>query len=281
MYNLLVSYSGWAPRRDEVDGSRFLEFTADYIKERFAPGGTIDADALQSIPTLFLSETGGSGVQEARVGQITNLVESSRKVRIEYAFDRGIDPFPNSYIKGLSEDLDISPFEFTRSHWAVKDANLYEALLKGKTIVPFEPSVFDVRAGNSTSDRLVSVMMPFDEPFKPVYETLKTVSSGFSFDCLRADDIWENDSIIQDVVSLIERSMIVVADCSGRNPNVFYEIGIAHTLGKSVVLITQSDRDVPFDLRHLRYATYHNNEEGRAALAAKIKPRFEHLLNGN
>ncbi len=83
---------------------------------------------------------------------------------------------------------------------------------------------------------------------------------------------------MQDVVSLIDRSRIVIADCTGRNPNVFYEIGIAHTLGREVILITQNEGDVPFDLRHLRYVHYLNNGEGLAVLAQRLLPRLEDLV---
>ena len=60
------------------------------------------------------------------------------------------------------------------------------------------------------------------------------------------------------------------------NTNVFYEAGIAHTLGKNeVILITQSHDDVPFDLRRLRYLHYLNNNEGRAKLAEDILERVQ------
>ena len=70
---------------------------------------------------------------------------------------------------------------------------------------------------------------------------------------------------------------MVICDCSGRNPNVFYEIGIAHTLGREVILITQSEEDIPFDLRHLRYVKYLNNGEGLAQLTARLEPRLSDL----
>jgi hypothetical protein len=88
----------------------------------------------------------------------------------------------------------------------------------------------------------------------------------------------ENPAIIQDVVSLIDRSRIVVCDCTGRNPNVFYEAGIAHTLGREVILITQSANDIPFDLRHLRYIPYLNNNEGRLALADALQGRMQTVV---
>ena len=121
-------------------------------------------------------------------------------------------------------------------------------------------------------------MMPFDAAFSVVYESIRQAADSVGLECQRADDIWENASIIQDVVSLIDRSRIVVCDCTNRNPNVFYEAGIAHTLGRDVILMTQSEHDIPFDLRHLRYVRYLNNAEGRVALTKALQGRMRTLL---
>lgn len=59
---------------------------------------------------------------------------------------------------------------------------------------------------------------------------------------------------------------------------MYYEAGIAHTLGHEVILITQSEHDIPFDLRHLRYIRYLNNAEGRAALTGALQARMLTLL---
>lgn len=61
---------------------------------------------------------------------------------------------------------------------------------------------------------------------------------------------------MQSVWDGINRARVVIADLTGRNPNVFYELGIAHTLGKPVVMLTQSMDFVPFDLRQLRCIVY-------------------------
>ncbi len=53
---------------------------------------------------------------------------------------------------------------------------------------------------------------------------------------------------------------------------------IAHTLGREVILITQSEHDIPFDLRHLRYIRYLNNGQGRAALVAALQGRAQTIL---
>ena len=120
-------------------------------------------------------------------------------------------------------------------------------------------------------------MMPFHPDFDRVYEVLQGVAGVVGLRCRRADDIWENPAVMQDVVSIIDRSRVVIADCTGRNPNVFYEIGIAHTLGWEVILITQKAADIPFDLRHLRYVHYLNNGEGLSALANRLRSRLADL----
>jgi hypothetical protein len=79
-------------------------------------------------------------------------------------------------------------------------------------------------------------------------------------------------------VDLIAQAKVVVCDCTGKNPNVFYEIGIAHTLGKDVILITQSKDDIPFDLRHLRYVEYMRNKEGLRDLTSAVQARLQTLI---
>ncbi|MDH5527716.1 MAG: hypothetical protein OEY97_10465, partial [Nitrospirota bacterium] len=61
-------------------------------------------------------------------------------------------------------------------------------------------------------------------------------------------------------------------------PNVFYEAGIAHTLGREVILITQRNDDIPFDLRHLRHISYLGNVEGRATLATALVDRMQTII---
>ena len=70
----------------------------------------------------------------------------------------------------------------------------------------------------------------------------------------------------------------MVCDLTRRNANVFYEAGIAHALGREVVLVTQSPDDVPFDLKHLRYIVYLNNTEGLAKLRSDLFSRLSTLM---
>jgi hypothetical protein len=142
--------------------------------------------------------------------------------------------------------------------------------------ITFSPSVFEVPSGN-VDPNLVSVMMPFGIQFNSVYQTIQLACSQAHFSCLRADNIWAESAFTQDIFNLIFRSVIVVVDFSGKNPNVMYETGIAHTLGKTVVPITQNLDDVPSDIKHHRVLVYLNNQEGLSSLLNGLATRLSYL----
>ena len=79
------------------------------------------------------------------------------------------------------------------------------------------------------------------------------------------------------MVALICRSSVVICDLTGKNANVFYEAGIAHSLGKDVIFITQSEDDVPLDINRLRHIHYLNNGEGLQQLTVRVTERLETL----
>lgn len=147
---------------------------------------------------------------------------------------------------------------------------------KGRRIV-FSPSVFEIPE-EPMDHELVAVMMPFSAEFDPVYSAIKAAVVRAGLKPLRVSDIWQNSTIIQDVFSLIFRANVVICDLSGKNPNVFYEAGIAHTLGKQVVPLSQSEADVPFDLRHHRYLHYLKNREGLGVLEDQLCERLKTLV---
>jgi hypothetical protein len=58
------------------------------------------------------------------------------------------------------------------------------------------------------------------------------------------------------IFNQISKADVLIADMTGRNPNVFYEVGYAHALGKIVILVTQNADDIPFDLKHRQHIIY-------------------------
>jgi hypothetical protein len=277
VFNLLVKFSPWGAGRDTISDGRVFEYTDASLVERFKPKGQLDLLALATLPTLFVQETSGEPAQTARVGTIIRARTNGHIITLDYTYDVAIAPIPNSLLRDFAAELDIEDFQFARTHWSVKDADLYRGLLRNTQPRRQRPNVFQLAEYESIEPSLASVMMPFEASFDAVYATLQRTAEQAGLRCRRADDIWESPLVIQDVVSLIDRSCLVICDCTSRNPNVFYEIGIAHALGREVILITQAEADIPFDLRHLRFVKYLNNDEGLNALSTRLQPRLSEL----
>lgn len=270
MFNLIVGFTG-----DTADSSRMLEYTSDPVREYVAPAGRPDPSRLLHLPTLVMPETGdGNSRQVAQIGRLEHLTPSGSSYRFQLAPLREI---PSTEVEAPADALGIGAFEFRRTHWAVKDKDLYGVLFQQLAQLP-APMVFSLPSSAQEGD-LVAVMMPFDSRFDAVYAALQDAAAVAGLRCQRADDIWEADSVMADIVGLIWRARVVISDLTGKNPNVFYETGIAHTVGRGVVQITQSAADVPLDLRHLRYVSYLPNREGLDDLKTRVARRLRDLIS--
>jgi len=278
LFNFIVNIGGWAEPRGEMLASRVFEWTEPEIAAKMrGTDGRIDFQRVIQLPVLFAEETHPTQQQFARVGYITHVRQNARSYEFQFSFDPLVAPISNEKLLQVGLELGISNGELSRTHWAVKDSDLFKGLARHSSATRSKPKVFTVNDPEVTEDVLVSVMMPFDASFAAVYASIQGAAEDVGLRCRRADDIWENPAIIQDIVNLIDRAKVVVCDCSGRNPNVFYEIGIAHALGREVILLTQSEHDVPFDLRHLRYIRYLNNGEGLQQLRERLGARLADL----
>lgn len=101
------------------------------------------------------------------------------------------------------------------------------------------------------------VLMPFDKEFRDVYELgIRDVVDTLGIRCERVDEIEFNESILAQIYKGIQSADIIIADMTGRNPNVFYEVGYAHALHKEVILLTQKATDIPFDLKGHNHIIY-------------------------
>jgi hypothetical protein len=109
----------------------------------------------------------------------------------------------------------------------------------------------------SSSSNLCFVLMPFAQPFDDIYRTIIVPAvQQAGLEAMRADQIAAPGSIMEHIRSAIQQSRLCIADLTGRNPNVLYELGIAQTLGKPSILMAQDIEDVPFDVRQHRVIRY-------------------------
>ncbi len=119
----------------------------------------------------------------------------------------------------------------------------------------------------------VFVVMPFSKEFDDVYQLgIKPACTEAGAYCERLDEQVFDDGMLDRIYNQIAKADIIVADMSCQNPNVFYEVGYAHALGKRVILMTREASDIPFDLKHRFHIVY---EKSITNLKEKLKARVE------
>src|SRR5262245_1382479 len=103
----------------------------------------------------------------------------------------------------------------------------------------------------------VFVLMPFDPAFDDVYKLgIKAAAIDAGAHAERVDEQLFHEGILERVFNQINKADVIVADMTGRNPNVFYEVGYAHALGKITILLTRTADDIPFDLKDRPHIVY-------------------------
>lgn len=114
------------------------------------------------------------------------------------------------------------------------------------------------KAANVSPTDSCFVVQPFAAPLGSYYEKIyKPAIEKAGLTPVRADaDIFGTGKIMDQVWTGINAAKVLVAELTSRNPNVFYELGLAHALRKPVVLISSNEEDVPFDLHHIRVIYY-------------------------
>lgn len=102
------------------------------------------------------------------------------------------------------------------------------------------------------------IIIPFAKKFNDIYTIIKDTCISVSIDPVRADEIKEPGPIINQIYSSIEEASFIIAEVSDKNPNVYYEVGVAHALSKPIVLLAQSHtiKHLPFDIQHQRVLSY-------------------------
>lgn len=260
--------------RAEFHSARMFEYTTPAIKYHYQA----DVAKLAYLPTVVVAELDSTyltgSVVPARLTRIFNVRnEGNNNTVFEYrhldhnitsdeVFDSGLFP------------LSGNRFEANRMHWAVKEGDLLYWLfdrIKKQSILT-KPRFFEIDEWPPVSKRHdIAIMMPFSAEFGNVYKAIIAACDSARATHIRVDEIYKPSKIANDIFAAIARSRLVICDLTGKNPNVLYETGLAHALNNEVVILTQDNNDVPFDLRHFRFFKYLNNGEGLQKLRVDLE----------
>ena len=129
--------------------------------------------------------------------------------------------------------------------------------------------------------RKVFVIMPFQDEFFEIYEMLK-IEFSEKYEFTNAGEEGNQQNILRDIIEPIYNADIVIADLTGLNPNVMYELGVAHTFNKKTIVITKDDlSDLPFDLKQYRAKDYSVHFKKFAELLEYLKVNMDGAIDGN
>lgn len=119
----------------------------------------------------------------------------------------------------------------------------------------------------------VFVLMPFESKFDDIYKFgIKGAANEVGAYTERLDEQIFTEGMLDRIFNQISKADVVIADMTDRNPNVFYEVGYAHALGKIVLLLTQTSDDIPFDLKHRQHTVYQGSID---TLKSDLVPKLE------
>jgi hypothetical protein len=135
-----------------------------------------------------------------------------------------------------------------------------------------QPEIIKESLVDKKDDKIAFVIMPFKDNFKDIYMLgFREVLSQNGFVCVRADEVNFNYRTLDKIRELIRDADIVIAELTEQNPNVYYELGIAHTLNKTVVMCTQNTTNAVFDVNSYNHLVYRSIVDLREKLKKRIK----------
>jgi hypothetical protein len=238
--------------------------------------GTTATVALEKIGQDVVAPSSPQQRREALLKAFHN-VEDFKKVDDFYKGKR--IPEDEFFINTLTRDFGI-PRDRADKFAEVFTANL--RFLRAFNVQPAaesRPSTAEVEAGVPVDEGLVRtsvqpkeprvrqfldtcfVMMPFGPWYDRYYQDIYVPAiKDAGFEPIRADELFTTGSVVEQIWEQIEKSKVLLADLTEKNPNVFYELGLAHAAKKPVVFTAGHVEDVPFDIRHLRVIVYEISE---------------------
>lgn len=175
-------------------------------------------------------------------------------------------------ISGSSIEMFANGVKVVQGTYSVRKSQV-AVLIGGRK--PIEVELVSIEAQPSVA----FVVMQFTDEFNALYqEVISPVCKSFGLKAVRADDIYNNGLIIEDIARSIREATVVIADITPNNPNVYYEVGYAHGIAKPTILLSERKRDaLPFDVNGFRTIFYDNTIGGKGTVEAKLKHHLESI----
>jgi hypothetical protein len=160
------------------------------------------------------------------------------------------------------------------NHLVVDAANLSQPNKPSQIVLSnFFRSIDPDLSKNEIDEKLVFVLMPLNKDQQSIYDIISKECQNLGLNVRRGDEINIIGPLLPHIVREMYRARFIIADINGRNPNVFYELGLAHGMGKPVLMIAENEEQVPFDMRQQQLVLYDSLDE----LPAKLRVSLSRL----
>lgn len=192
--------------------------------------------------------------KDRELDTLNKIIEYSKKrTEIEEEINLLRNQLENS---SLSEYLDINRLVFSGQNVSEKNKGInYDSFLTQFGLKNNEIKVIPNSA---------VFLTPFNNEGDKLFEKCRNILSNFDMSLKKTDNQVEKDDILMNIVSLIVKAELIIVNINGQNPNVYYELGIAHAIGKPTILLSRTNlglEDIGFDIRQKRIIMYRSDRE--------------------
>lgn len=276
MFNLIICNS-------LSEGYHSFPASRIYRGDRSTPLAVTELELRSHLPTIVMDEGAPLTDENARFVRLRDFKLDHKEIGFELQDDRSAGNFPAEFLERYKTKHSLSDaYNWHHTCWQYAVGDIFQTLYshRKREASRNEPNIFHLNNPTVIDSTKVACMMPFKPEFDDVYTSISAACAKVGLSSLRVDEIYGTGPIINDIVQAIDTAAVVVCDLSGRNPNVLYETGIAHAIGRRVVILAQDvSSDVPFDLKHMRCIPYNGtNQFGRDQLRDHLSKTLESVI---
>ena len=240
----------------------------EFLKPLLDDNKSIDSPVLLAIPSLL--ENKASLELEAKVD---SLEQETKILKAQLEISEKSNLANQSSLESLRKAIEsliahLSETEKQKAEETIKSASKTN---QTEWPTPMMKQLSDIPVDMNS----IFVLMPFSKDLEPVYQVIQSAAQMEGLHCFRADELFSAGTIMDQIFDSIRKAGLIVADLSGRNQNVMYELGVANAMGKNTLLLAQALEEVPFDLRHIRVIEYNLSFGSVDVLRNKLQIAFK------
>ncbi|HDR8261111.1 TPA: hypothetical protein QC128_004436 [Bacillus cereus] len=231
------------------------------------------------IKDMFLITAAATTIMLSIVSILIIFINQNKRLRYDHEKNVvKLDDMRNYYESKLYEinkKLSADPIRWKETNHLILSGN--ENTLNTENIQKgiVSPSNFLLSHGLTKNDLEVDklsvfVLTSFMDSERPLYSEIKNICSNVGLNCSRSDDDYISGDILPHILKKIAKARLIIVNLDGRNPNVYYELGIAHALDKPTILISKSINNAPFDLQSKNIIIYKDFTELNNKLSMEL-----------